>query len=144
MKKVAKGLTKGAQSVKIGWSVGICGAIIEYERTVSLPRKGFNREEGNRFAELPRCLRNRKNALLLFTAKNGKEGGRYAMKWIFRLPKRYKPGDLPCVLVTDFLRRGGKGVDDNRLSSGGFYLSFYPNAFVCSGFSLYFYIGGFV
>ncbi len=57
-------------------------------------RKGFNREEGNRFGELPRCRRNRKNVLLLlFTVKNGKEGGRYALN---THTKRCKPGDLPC------------------------------------------------
>ena len=77
--------------------------------------------------ELLRCLRNRRNALRLFTVYNGKEGGRYEMNAFF-MPKRYKPGDLPCVLETDFLRRCGKGVRQpflKRLVS----LVFYPNVF---------------
>ena len=36
--------------------------------------------------------------------------GQVCDEMFFCVSKRYKSGDLPCVLATDFLRRGGKDV----------------------------------
>ena len=52
------------------------------------------------------------------------------------IPRRYKPGDLPIAVVTDVSAERRKGRQATAEISGGFHLSFYPNAFLRrSGFS---------
>ena len=61
------------------------------------------------------------------------------------IPRRYKPGDLPIAVVTDVSAERRKGRQATAEISGGFHLSFYPNAFLRrSGFLFECILGGFL
>ena len=78
--------------------------IVEYEHTVSLLRKGFNREEGKPEKVLPHCRRSRKNKGFVALLESGKEQGGYVNAYQLCC----KSEDLPFVFVEMIFADGRK------------------------------------